>query len=226
MPIRKNKKQQTTKRTVRCETLESKKLFASLAGTEFAAADVPAQVSSVTPIASAAPSASGEISISFYNGNLLIRGTNNPALKDVVNVSEQPGGLLRVGMYKYTAEGNLLGERVRFVAKSAVTSELRFVGYAGDDTFSNSTDLPSRVWGGDGNDIIFGGSGNDFLRGEEGNDFILGGAGDDTILGSIWQRLHQWPSWQRPNLWKPRLRSTVRKLRQRQHQRRTTQRLH
>jgi len=63
-------------------------------------------------------------------------------------------------------------------------SELRFEGFDGDDQFTNSTAIPSNVFGGGGNDIIFSGFGSDTVSGGSGNDQITGGAGDDFLAGN------------------------------------------
>ncbi len=53
----------------------------------------------------------------------------------------------------------------------------------GDDSFTNKTDLPAFINGGEGNDTLLGGTGSDLLAGGGGNDSITGGDGDDLILG-------------------------------------------
>lgn len=70
--------------------------------------------------------------------------------------------------------------------------QLVFIGFGGDDSFENSTSIPSRLLGGDGNDtlqggsaedIINGGRGDDILQGMESADRIIGSSGDDMIFG-------------------------------------------
>jgi Ca2+-binding RTX toxin-like protein len=62
----------------------------------------------------------------------------------------------------------------------------------GDDTVTLSTNLPSALFGQQGNDtlnggtssdILRGGDGNDVLNGNEGNDALIGEAGDDLLTG-------------------------------------------
>jgi Ca2+-binding RTX toxin-like protein len=60
---------------------------------------------------------------------------------------------------------------------------LRFSGDAGDDSFTNSTNLPTTAYGDAGNDRITGGTGNDTLDGGDGNDVLDGVAGNDTVRG-------------------------------------------
>ena len=72
-------------------------------------------------------------------------------------------------------------------------SKVTFIGFGGDDIFTNDTAIESLLLGsggndtligGSGNDVINGGSGNDQIQGNDGIDRILGGAGDDTISGN------------------------------------------
>lgn len=73
---------------------------------------------------------------------------------------------------------------------------IRFVGYAGNDSFHNNTILVSNAYGGAGNDTLVGGSADDLLdggggadqlEGRGGDDLLKGGAGDDhyTFAGSL-----------------------------------------
>ena len=74
----------------------------------------------------------------------------------------------------------------------ASVSALRFVGRAGDDVFTNETNLNTVASGNDGNDRITSGNGNDRLFGNAGNDILTssggtnlinGWSGDDTVNG-------------------------------------------
>ena len=66
--------------------------------------------------------------------------------------------------------------------KSDVT-EVVFMGRSGDDWFRNSTSVPSKAYGHDGEDILIGGFGDDVLRGGNGKDRLLGKGGDDRVFG-------------------------------------------
>lgn len=58
-----------------------------------------------------------------------------------------------------------------------------FRGYAGNDQFTNSTDLRAVALGGEGNDTLTAGGGNDLLIGSIGDDTLNGGGGHDVLLG-------------------------------------------
>lgn len=66
---------------------------------------------------------------------------------------------------------------------SAIT-DIVFIGYAGDDTFTNTSGLSSSMYGQLGNDTLIGGSGDDDLVGGPGNDTIQGNEGNDRIVGA------------------------------------------
>ena len=60
-----------------------------------------------------------------------------------------------------------------------------FVGTAGDDFFTNNSNIFSFAFGGLGNDTLVGGFGGDRLFGQQGNDVVNGRAGDDFISGNF-----------------------------------------
>ena len=75
---------------------------------------------------------------------------------------------------------------------SAQVQQIIFLGFGGDDQFTNNTDIEGLLLGFNGNDTLIGGSGfdqinggagNDLVRGSAGNDRLIGGNGDDTIFG-------------------------------------------
>jgi Ca2+-binding RTX toxin-like protein len=51
----------------------------------------------------------------------------------------------------------------------------------GNDSFSDNTNLPATVTGGNGNDTLGGGAGNDQIEGDLGNDILYGSDGNDSI---------------------------------------------
>jgi hypothetical protein len=60
---------------------------------------------------------------------------------------------------------------------------INFNGLKGNDSFTNSTAIASRLNGGPGNDTLIGGSGNDTIIGGSGDDSLSGGGGNDVLLG-------------------------------------------
>lgn len=60
---------------------------------------------------------------------------------------------------------------------------IEFLGYEGDDSFTNDTWIKSFASGGDGDDVLIGGSGPDSLAGNEGNDTLEGRQGNDKLYG-------------------------------------------
>jgi hypothetical protein len=92
---------------------------------------------------------------------------------DFATVNDYARGMVRVE----------LNGSAEVYARQDIT-EIVFIGEAGDDTFTNNTNLPTTANGGDGNDILNGGSGADFLVGGYGQDSISGKDGNDTIWGS------------------------------------------
>ena len=60
---------------------------------------------------------------------------------------------------------------------------IRFHGDAGNDHFTNRTNISSVLYGNDGSDTLVGGSGNDDLRGGNGDDALVGGDGNDELHG-------------------------------------------
>ena len=69
----------------------------------------------------------------------------------------------------------------RFLASSV--SEVVFIGFEGDDSFTNGTSLTSQLVGLGGNDTLRGGSGVDVIIGGDGNDTLVGNNGDDVLWG-------------------------------------------
>lgn len=52
---------------------------------------------------------------------------------------------------------------------------IRFVGNGGNDRFTNTSDFPADISGGDGNDVLIGGVNSDTISGGAGNDILDGG---------------------------------------------------
>ncbi|MEV4582822.1 hypothetical protein AB0K16_57380 [Nonomuraea jabiensis] len=54
----------------------------------------------------------------------------------------------------------------------------------GNDSLSNNTALPSRVFMGPGVDTFYGGSNQDFVSGNDNDDVLLGHGGNDILVGN------------------------------------------
>lgn len=67
---------------------------------------------------------------------------------------------------------------------SATVSKVTFIGFDGNDQFTNDTAVESLILGNSGNDILTGGSGIDVINGGAGHDRISGEAGPDRLIGS------------------------------------------
>ena len=67
---------------------------------------------------------------------------------------------------------------------SLFTTSLELRGDNGADNINVSAlSLPTKLRGGNDDDVLTGGSGADLITGEGGNDTHVGGAGNDTLLG-------------------------------------------
>lgn len=73
------------------------------------------------------------------------------------------------------------GREAQVFTATAVRQVL-FQGGRGQDTLVNATDVPTRAFGGYGDDHLEGGGGADFLDGGDGDDVLVGG-GDDSLFG-------------------------------------------
>ena len=60
-----------------------------------------------------------------------------------------------------------------------------FIGGNGNDKLTNSTSIPSSIFGGNGDDALTGGGDDDRIVGGMGADAIDGGAGDDQLIGGF-----------------------------------------
>ncbi|MDB5351514.1 MAG: hypothetical protein JWN86_2761 [Planctomycetota bacterium] len=111
------------------------------------------------------------VTTSLDGGVLTIRGDR---ANDVVTLTEDQG---RVEIHGRARRGAI----VTFSATDV--QRVVFIGNAGNDRFTDDTDIPLQAFGGPGNDRLIGGRGNDDLRGDVGRDFLSGGLGDDSLQG-------------------------------------------
>ena len=114
------------------------------------------------------------------SGEVTVSGSSSA---DIGQIQEVDSTNVRVSLSGYADQD---------FATSSV-SKVVFIGFGGDDTFTNNTNIEGLLLGSGGNDTLIGGSGSDTINGGTGNDElsgnggadrILGAAGDDTIFGN------------------------------------------
>ncbi len=66
---------------------------------------------------------------------------------------------------------------------SSAVSKIVFLGFDGDDQFTNGTAIEGQLLGNGGNDTLIGGSAYDQINGGEGDDEIRGNGGHDRLIG-------------------------------------------
>ncbi len=113
------------------------------------------------------------ISFDAANSRIVVSGTSDA---DQVTVMTDSASVIRV-------RAESVDGIVESTFQRSAVSSIVFRGYAGNDSFENRTDILSRTFGGEGDDILIGGSGDDYLEGGEGSDRLEGGAGNDYLLG-------------------------------------------
>jgi hypothetical protein len=121
------------------------------------------------------------VTVALSNGVLKIDGTSGD---DVVTVA--PGAPIKIGNFflqtidvKATTNG---ASPVTFNTSVLGVKSIRFQGFAGNDTFTDSTAIPCWANGGPGNDTLTGGSGDDVLIGGAGTNVLNGMGGNDTLV--------------------------------------------
>ena len=87
------------------------------------------------------------------------------------------------------ASGNQVVANITGVARQTFAaseiSSATFIGFNGNDTFTNSTNIVSTFFGGGGDDTLTGGSNDDNIVGGTGSDEIFGGDGNDRLVGAF-----------------------------------------
>ena len=110
--------------------------------------------------------------IYFSSGEVTIAG----------DVSANIGRFFEVNSETYAAR--LDGFDDQSFSKSAV-SKVIFIGFDGDDQFTNETGVESLILGNDGDDTLIGGFGIDVVNGGDGDDNIFGFGDDDRLIGGL-----------------------------------------
>lgn len=111
----------------------------------------------------------------YLNGTKLVITGSNDA--DTVTVTQAANGNINARLESG-------GESIALDYLASQVTQISFSGKDGDDTFVNSTNLPSRALGEGGNDTLVGGSNVDDFDGGEGDDLLIGGDGNDILRGS------------------------------------------
>ena len=117
----------------------------------------------------------------FSNGVLTIQGADAVDSAEASYVGSNDA--VRVRLYSGT---NAVRE---LTVKAKGLNSIEFFGYGGNDTFTNNTNVASKMFGGWGNDTLIGGGGvdqiwgDDIANGQSGNDTLSGGGGADVIRG-------------------------------------------
>jgi Ca2+-binding RTX toxin-like protein len=110
--------------------------------------------------------------IYFSSGEVTIAG----------DASSNVGSFIEVDSETYRAR--LDGFPQQSFSKTSV-SKVIFIGFEGDDEFTNDTPVESLILGNGGNDTLIGGIGIDVVNGGDGDDTIQGFGGDDRLLGGL-----------------------------------------
>jgi hypothetical protein len=109
------------------------------------------------------------------DGTLRIYGTDNADTIFVKQIDNQ----VSVQGLSVTAAGKLAPSLNVLNVK-----KIEVYGYGGNDVVNlEAVNIPSMVFGGDGDDIIIGSQANDYLFGGNGNDKIWGRGGNDKLYG-------------------------------------------
>ena len=103
-------------------------------------------------------------------GELIISGDAGNDVGQIINVSST------------TVRASITGVPNQDFNAASI-SEVIFIGFAGNDRFTNSTSINSRLIGGDGDDTLGGGSGDDIINGGTGDDNVAGNDGNDRLIG-------------------------------------------
>jgi Ca2+-binding RTX toxin-like protein len=122
----------------------------------------------------------GGITSSFGTYELRIEGT---AAADTATVRIDDLGTASASDDRVVVTLSHGGETHTGYASVGRVLKITFNGYAGDDTFDNTTDIASSANGGYGRDFLYGGGGRDVLDGGDGDDRLYGRGGDDTLRG-------------------------------------------
>jgi Ca2+-binding RTX toxin-like protein len=110
--------------------------------------------------------------VGVVDGDLYVAGTEDSDLLQI-----RPGGGGAIDVYR---------GRQRVGSFDGVTGQIIINAFGGDDMIDIAKQITTdtRIFGGDGNDVILGGSGRDTINGGAGSDIIYGGNGADLLIGA------------------------------------------
>ncbi len=115
----------------------------------------------------------------------LLAGIYFDAASGFVTVSGD--GAANIGQFEAvnatTLRASVDGANQDFVATDV--TKIIFIGFGGNDQFTNSTSVDGLLLGNDGNDVLVGGSGFDQINGGAGDDQITGNAGNDRLIAGL-----------------------------------------
>ena len=168
------------KRNLRVEGLEARKLMA---------ADLTASLDATGVLWIEGTEAADVISLRQTGGNLSVNG-----IQISVNGQSQ-AGVNSADVHSIQVVGLGGDDQIDLTNSSEANERIRIptliYGGTGNDMIFG-TAAADRIYGGDGDDVIYGNGGNDqvwgdagidFLAGNDGNDDLWGGKGDDAIVG-------------------------------------------
>ena len=92
------------------------------------------------------------------------------------------GSFLQVDSTTYRATLSTVGQR-QF--STSEVDRVIFIGFGGDDSFNNGSDVEGLLLGGSGDDTLRGGSQSDVINGGTGADDLFGNGGMDRIIGGL-----------------------------------------
>ncbi|MFK7769483.1 MAG: matrixin family metalloprotease [Mariniblastus sp.] len=129
---------------------------------------------------------SGELVFNKLEDRNLLAGISFDAGTGTVTVAgdgtDNTGAFAQVDPVTYRASLNGFSSRDFTILE---VNKIVFIGFGGDDKFTNATGVEGQLLGNNGNDELNGGSGFDLINGGAGNDVMRGNAGNDRIVSGF-----------------------------------------
>ncbi len=121
--------------------------------------------------------------ISMVAGVVTVHGTVDSDTVTVNYVNAVDGSSSNVPTDWIRVQRNNSSTALSKSFQTSQVTQLNVFLYGRNDTFRNETNIESKAFGGEGNDLLIGGGGIDRLFGGPGNDEILGRGGNDVLVG-------------------------------------------